>query len=207
MARSPRAIVPEEPKEASPWSAVVLMASSVGAFALVSLFLATNHRWTDLLLASMPSLTPAIRLSSDGVIAEQMRIVDVRTEHLTLSDRSSALLFEATVVNDAAMPVLGIVLEVEGFREGDLVATSSGTCGKNVSVRLLKRLSRDEVAALMQLATPDSEVLASGARTGCQVALTGLRTEIEEVSFRIAAVEPIADHLPSGRTSNPPAGG
>jgi len=196
MARTPRAIVPEEPKETSAWSAVVLMASSVGAFALIALFLATNHRWTDALLARLPSPGGAIRLASDGIVAEQLRITEVRTEHLTLSDRSVALLFEATVVNDASLPVRGVVLEVEGFREGKPISASQGTCGKNVSVRLLKRLSSNEVEALMQLATPESEVLDSGTRTGCQVALTGLRTEVEEVSFRIASAEPTEDHYP-----------
>ena len=194
MAHPPRAIVPEESKETSAWSAIVLMASSVGAFALLALFLANNHRWTDALLARLPAPGSVLRLTNDGVIAEQLRISDVRTEHLTLSDRSVALLLEATVVNDAAIPVRGIVLEVEGFRDGQKIAEARGTCGKNVSVRLLKRLSRDEVTALMELATPDRETLASGARTGCQVALTQLHTEVEEVSYRIAAAEPTADH-------------
>lgn len=194
MARTPRAIVPEEPKETSAWSAVVLMASSVGAFALIALFLATNHHWTDALLARLPTPLDGILPAGDGIVAEQLRFSDVRTEHLTLSDRSVALLLEATVVNDAAIPVRGIVLEVEGFRDGKAIAAGQGTCGKNVSVRLLKRLSRDEVAALMQLATPESEVLESGSRTGCQVALTGLRTEVDEVSYRIASAEPTEDH-------------
>jgi len=204
MARTPRAIVPEEPKETSAWSAVVLMASSVGAFALVALFLATNHGWTDALLAGFPTPFGMPRLATDGIVAEQLRISDMRTEHLTLSDRSVALLFEATVVNDSSIPVRGIVLEVEGFREGRMVAAGQGTCGKNVSVRLLKRLSSDEVAALMNLATPESEVLASGARTGCQVTLTQLRTEVEEVSYRIASAEPTADHLPADPNPDPP---
>jgi len=195
MARSPRAIVPDEPKESSSaWSAVVLMASSVGAFALFALFLANNHRWTDELLSRLPS--PAGSLASDGIVAEQLRLTDVHTEHMTLSDRSVALLFEATLVNDSSIPVRGIRLEIEGYRDGKLIAKSQGTCGKNVSVRLVKRLSRDEVSALMGLAT-ESEVLAPGERTDCQVALTQLRTEIDEVSYRIASAEPSAGHPPA----------
>lgn len=193
MARTPRAIVPEEPKETSAWSAVVLMASSVGAFALVALFLAVNHRWTDELLARLP-VPASLRPAGDGIVAEQLRVTDVRTEHLTLADRSVALLLEASVVNDSAIPVRGIVLEVEGWRDGDPVAQGVGTCGKNVSVRLLKRMSRDEVGALMELDAPATQALAPGARTGCQVALTQLRTEVEEVTFRIASAEPTADH-------------
>lgn len=207
MARTQRAIVPEEPKETSAWSAVVLMASSVGAFALVALFLATNHHWTDALLARLPVPADVIHPASDGVVAEQLRIIDVRTEHLTLSDRSVALLLEATVVNDAAIPARGIVLEVEGFRDGKAIAAGQGTCGKNVSVRLLKRLSRDEVAALMHLAKPESEVLDSGARTGCQVALTQLRTEVDEVSYRIASAEPTEDHPLADPGPNPDPSG
>jgi hypothetical protein len=194
MPRSPRAIVPEEPKETSAWSAVVLMASSVGAFALLALFLANNHGWTDALLSRMPTPGSAMSLAGDGIVAEQLRVTDVRTEHLTLSDRSVALLFEATVTNDSSIPVRGIILDVEGFREGAHVAGAQGTCGKNASVRLLKRLSRDEVVALMELATPEKETLLPGEKVGCQVALTQLRTEVEEVSYTIASAEPTSDH-------------
>lgn len=203
MARTPRAIVPEEPREASAWSAVVLMASSVGAFALVALFLVNNHEWTDALLAGLPLPTALVRPASDGILAEQLRITDVHTEHLTLSDRSVALLVEASVVNDASIPVRGIVLEVEGFRDGKHVAGAQGTCGKNVSVRLLKRLSRDEVGALMELEPPPAEVVDPGETTGCQVTLTQLRTEIEEVSYRIASVEPIAGHSSAASSRGP----
>lgn len=194
MARSPRAIVPEAPKEASAWSAIVLMASTVGAFALFSLFLANNHRWTDRLLSRMPTMGGLTRPANDGILAEQMRISDIHTEHLTLADRSVALLFEASVVNDAAIPVRGIELKVEGFREGKKVAEAEGTCGKNVSVRLLKRMSRDEVGSVMALDAPESGVLESGARTGCQVTLTQLKTEVDEVSYAVASVEATPDH-------------
>jgi hypothetical protein len=194
MPRSPRAIVPEEPKETSAWSAVVLMASSVGAFALLALFLANNHGWTDALLSRMPTPGSAMSLAGDGIVAEQLRVTDVRTEHLTLSDRSVALLLEATVTNDSSIPVRGIILDIEGFRDGEHVAGAQGTCGKNVSVRLLKRLSRDEVVALMELATPEQETLLPGEKVGCQVALTQLKTEVEEVSYTIASAEPISGH-------------
>ncbi len=194
MPRSPRSIVPEEPKETSAWSAVVLMASSVGAFALLALFLANNHAWTDALLSRLPAPDEALSLAGDGIVAEQIRISEVRTEHLTLSDRSVALLFEATVTNDSSIPVRGIILEIEGFREGNHVAGAQGTCGKNVSVRLLKRLSRDEVVALMEMETPENQTLAPGEKVGCQVALTQLKTEVEEVSYTIASAEPISGH-------------
>ena len=193
MPRAPRAIVPEEPKETSAWSAIVLMASSVFAFGLLALFLANSHRFTDRLLASFPAPGGRLRMASDGIVAEQLRVLDVHTEHMTLADRSVALLVQATIVNDAAIPVRGIVLAVDGYRDGKLIASGHGTCGKNVSDRLIKRLSRDEVAAQMELEDPASPVLASGARTGCPVALTQLRTEIEEVSYRIASAEP-GDH-------------
>jgi hypothetical protein len=193
MPRSPRAIVPEEPKETSAWSAVVLMASSVGAFALLALFLANNHEWTDALLSRLPTPGTAFSLAGDGIVAEQLRVSDVRTEHLTLADRSVALLLEATVTNDSSIPVRGIILEIEGFRDGGHVAGAQGTCGKNVSVRLLKRLSSDEVVALMELETT-SQTLMPGEKVDCQVALTQLRTEVEEVSYTIASAEPTSGH-------------
>jgi hypothetical protein len=194
VARTQKTIIPDEPRASSAWSTVVLMVSSVGAFGLISLFLANNHRWTDQLLAHLPS--PAGSLANDGIVAEQLRMTGIHTEHMTLSDRSSALLFSATLVNDSSIPVRGIRLAIDGWRDGNLVATSHGTCGKNVSVRLLKRLSRDEVSALMQLAT-EAEILAPGARTECQVALTQLRTEVEEVSYRVESAEPDAGHPPA----------
>lgn len=194
MPRSPRAIVPEEPKETSAWSAVVLMASSVGAFALLAVFLANNHEWTDALLSRMPTPGAGFSLAGDGIVAEQLRIGEVRTEHLTLSDRSVALLFEATVTNDSSIPVRGIILDVEGFRDGNSVGGAQGTCGKNASVRLLKRLSRDEVVALMELETPEHQTLMPGEKVGCQVALTQLRTEVEEVAYSIASAEATSGH-------------
>jgi hypothetical protein len=105
-----------------------------------------------------------------------------------------ALLLEATVTNDSSIPVRGIILDIEGFRDGQHVAGAQGTCGKNVSVRLLKRLSRDEVVALMELATPENQTLQPGEKVGCQVALTQLKTEVEEVSYTIASAEPISGH-------------
>ena len=183
----------------------MLMASSVGAFALLSVFLAFNHRWTDALLSFIPAWGAPHSLANDGVLAEQLRITELRTEHLTLSDRSVALLLEATVVNDSSVPVRGIVLEMEGFRDGNSVGQASGTCGKNVSVRLLKRLSRDEVTALMELTTPGDGTLPSGERMGCQVTLTQLRTEVDEISYRIAAAEPTPDHAGPLDGSNPTA--
>lgn len=170
------------------------MASTVGAFALFSLFLANNHQWTDTLLSRFPALGGAIRPANDGILAEQLRVSDIHTEHLTLADRSVALLFEASLVNDAAVAVRGIVLKVEGFREGKKIAEAEGTCGKNVSIRLLKRMSRDEVNSVMALEAPESGVLTSGSRTGCQVTLTQLRTEVEEVTYAIASAEATNDH-------------
>ena len=48
--------------------------------------------------------------------------------------------------------------------------------------------------ALMRLDDVAWRVLEPGERRGCQVALTGLRTEVAEVSFRIASAEPTPDH-------------
>lgn len=199
MARPPRAIVRDEPEEASAWSAVVLMASAVAAFGLFALFLVYDHEWTDALIARLPAPGAARRLSYDAVLAGQMRVIDVEAKHLTLADRSTALVVEADVVNDASMAVRGVVLGVDGFAGDERIATGYSACGNKVSERLLKRLSRDEVAALMGLDYSEKLVLEPGERVECQVAIAPMKSAAAEISYRIASVEPAGTPLPHPR--------
>ncbi|HYC57654.1 MAG TPA: hypothetical protein VEL28_22165 [Candidatus Binatia bacterium] len=197
MARRPREIVHEENRSTPAWTGVVLLASLVGVFALLAVFLANNHAWTDALVRRLPVPGLATSLASDPVLASQMRVVDPKAKVLTLADRSTAVVVEATVINDSLIPVRGVRLAAEAMREGRSVAQAAAACGKNVSERLLKRLPRDEVRTLMDLAPSSELILASGEHTRCQVAISSIRGEVDEVSYRVASVEPTDDHLPA----------
>jgi hypothetical protein len=196
MAGPPRSIVNEQPRTTRACTGVVLLASLVGVFSLLAVFLANNHAWTDALVRRLP-MPGAGSLGSDPVLAAQMRVVDPKAKVLTLADRTTAVVVEATVINDSLIPVRGVRLAAEAMREGQPVAHAAAACGKNVSERLLKRLPRDEVRTLMDLAPSSELVLASGEHARCQVAISSVRGAVDEVSYRIASVEPTDDHLPA----------
>lgn len=195
MARASRTIVHDDPDPAPVWTAAVLMASTVGAFAVLAVFLAHNHAWTDALMSKLPMPGAAESLGSDPVLAAQIRLVAPAAKFVTLADRSNAIVLTAAVVNDSPVPVRTVVIEAEALREGTGVARASAACGKNVSERLIKRMSRDEVRTLMRLRPSRAMVLAPGEKTECQVAIASIRGEVEEVSYRVASVEPNDDHL------------
>jgi|GEM_PF-980257 len=194
MARDSRTIVNDDSDPAPVWTAAVLMASTVGAFAVLAVFLAHNHAWTDALMSRLPAPGAAESLGSDPVLAAQVRILDPIVKFVTLADRSSAVLVTAAVVNDSPLPVRTVVIEAEALRDGARVAHASAGCGKNVSERLIKRMSRDEVRTLMRLRPSRPLVLAPGQRADCQVAIAPIRGDVEEISYRVASVEPIEDH-------------
>lgn len=195
MTRAPRTIVHDDPEPAPLWTAAVLMASTVGAFAVLAVFLAHNHAWTDALTRMIAAPGVAESLASDPVLAAQMRIVSPRAKQVTLSDRSDAVVVTATIVNDSPVPVNTVILEAEALHGGAGVARASAACGKNVSERLIKRMSRDEVRTLMRLRPSRPLVLAPGETTDCQVAIVSIRAAVEEVGYRVASVEPNENHL------------
>jgi len=205
MARTPRTtIVHDDPDPSPVWTAAVLMASTVGAFAVLSVFLAHNHAWTDALMRRIPVLGPAESLGSDPVLAAQIRIVAPTARFVTLADRSNAIVVTAAVVNDATVPVQHVVLEAQALHLGNNVAAAAASCGKNVSERLIKRMSRDEVRTLMRLRPSRALVLAPGEKASCQVAIASIRGEVEEVGYRVASAEPTEAHPSADRPDGSP---
>lgn len=203
MARTPRTIVNDDSEAAPVWTAAVLMASTVGAFAVLSVFLAHNHSWTDALMRAIPVPGAAESLGADPVLAAQIRIVDPVAKFVTLADRSNAIVVSADVVNDATVPVRQVVLEAQALHLGNGVASAVASCGKNVSERLIKRMSRDEVRTLMRLRPSRTLVLAPGEKANCQIAIASIRGEVEEVSYRVASVEPTENHPLADRPPGP----
>lgn len=172
----------------------MLLLSMISAFGILSLFMARNHAWTDKVLAELPLPGPATSLAADPGLAGQIRIGESRAWYTALVDRTSALVAEAEVVNDAIVPVTNIVVEAHAYVSGLPVRTISGMCGRPVSNRLLQRLPREELGALLDLEPPFSTPLDPGESMDCQVAFAGLEPGADEVVFRVASAEPLPGH-------------
>jgi hypothetical protein len=194
MAGRSRTVVPEEPRRTSIWTALVLLTSLITTFAIVALFMAHNHAWTERLLARLPVPGPAPSLAADPGLVSQMRIVTSQAWYTKLADQTPALVAEAVVVNDSLVPVSNVIVEATIYKGEDHVGAARVSCGKPVSNRLLGRLRREELRALSELDPPATRPLATGESLRCQVAFAGIKTGAEEVSFRIASVEPLPGH-------------
>ena len=195
MAKAPLEIVSPEPRDLSLWSPLVLMASAVAAFAIFTVFLVADHRFTDRLLDRLPAIPGWGHPASDAPLVAQVRVLGPVSANVVLADRSRAFLWQATVVNDSALPLTGIELALEGHAGGKKIAAFEGGCGKNVSERLIKRLTRGEVTALMELPAGEDLVLQPGERAGCQLVLTGLRAEVDEATYRVTEARPASAHF------------
>ena len=176
------------------WTAVILLGSLGGAFAVLSLFLSYNHRLTDELGMRVPIPGAVTSLAADPGLAAQIRVVDSSARLLTLADQTHALVVETTVVNDALIPVSKVVMEAYAYELGVRVRSGWSRCGKRVSDRLLKRMRRAELIALAHLEPAEPEILTSGASTRCQVAIANVKPEADEAGFRIASAEPLPGH-------------
>lgn len=200
MARRPHTIVsvgpvvPGEPERKSIWTALVLLVSLITTFAIVALFMTSNHAWTDAVLTRLPAPGPATSLAADPELAGQMRIVTSQAWYTRLADQTPALVAETVVVNDALVPVNNVVVEASVYAGQNHLGTARVSCGKPVSQRLLGRLKRDELQALSDLSPPETRPLAAGESLRCQVAFAGIQPGAEEVTFRIASVEPLPGH-------------
>jgi len=206
MARDSRTIVHDDAYPTPVWTGAVLMASTVAAFAVLAVFLAHNHAWTDALMSRIPVPGAAESLGSDPVLAAQIRIVAPSAKFVILADRSNAIVVSAAIVNDSPVAVRAVVIEAEALRGGVSMARAAAACGKKVSERLIKRMSRDEVRTLMRLRPSRALVLSPGEKADCQVAIASIRGEVEEIGYRIASVEPSDDHLSADLRLDPQHG-
>lgn len=194
MARRPRTVVPGEPERKSIWTALVLLVSLITTFAILALFMARDHPWTDALLARLPAPGAATSLAADPTLASQMRIVTSQAWYTKLADQTPALVAETVVINDALVPVNNVIVEASVYAGEKHLGTARVSCGKPVSPRMLGRLKRDELRALDDLRPPETRPLATGESLRCQVAFAGIESGAEEVTFRIASVEPLPGH-------------
>jgi hypothetical protein len=116
----------------------------------------------------------------------------MRAWETTLADQTPVLMMEATVMNDALVPVRRVMVRAEARIDGHKVAAQTGACGKAVSSRLLRRIGRDELAALREI--DPAAPMRPGERSPCQLAFTGIAPGVKEVVLRIASVEPFPGH-------------
>jgi hypothetical protein len=187
-------VPPREQRRKSIGSALVLLGALNVAFGILSVFMTRNHAWTDEFMASLPIPGTATSMAADRSLMRQVKIGATRAWYARLADQSSTLVAETEVSNESALPVTKIVVEAHAYDDGVPVRTVSTMCGLSVSQRLIGRLTREELAALLDLAPPSPDPVAPGETIRCQLAFPGLKEGAEEVAFRIASVEPYPGH-------------
>jgi len=189
-------VPPREQRRKSIGSALVLLGALNVSFGILSLFMLRNHAWTDAFMAGLPLPGTGTSMAADPSLMRQARIGATRAWYATLADQSTTLVAETEVTNDSPLPVTKIVVEAHAYDDGVPVRTVSTMCGLSVSERLIGRLTREDLAALLDLAPPSPLPVAPGETIRCQLAFPGLKEGAEEVAFRIASVEPFPGHPP-----------
>jgi hypothetical protein len=189
-------VPPREQRRKSIGSALVLLGALNVTFGILSVFMTRNHAWTDEFMASLPLPGTGTSMAADPSLMRQAKIGATRAWYATLADQSSTLLAETEVTNESALPVTKIVVEAHAYDDGVPVRTVSTMCGLSVSGRLIGRLTREDLSALLDLAPPSPLPVAPGKTIRCQLAFPGLKEGAEEVAFRIASVEPFPGHPP-----------
>jgi hypothetical protein len=184
--------VPEESSPPSVATPVVLLAALLGSFALAALFMIHDHSWTDSLMARLPLPGPSVSLAADPSLASQIRLTHARAWNTLLADQTPVLVAEAWATNDALVPVRRVTVVVEARSDRGSSVTGTVACGVSVSNRLLRRIARDELAALRELEPPMT--VEPGQRLPCQIAFAGMAAEAKEVVLRVASVEPFPGH-------------
>src|SRR5262245_31156252 len=99
-----------------------------------------NHSWTDSVMATLPFPGSRATLAADPALVPQLHLGELRAWDATLADQTPALIAEASVTNDALVSVRRVTVTAEARIDGHTVATQTGTCGKTVSSRLLRRI-------------------------------------------------------------------
>jgi hypothetical protein len=196
MPQSRTYVPPRDQGRKTIWSANVLLAALNVAFAVLALFMARNHAWTDAFMALVPLPGPSTSFAADPSLARQMQLDSTVVGYRTLADQTSTLVAEAEVSNRSMLAVTKIVLEAHAYGGGLPVATVSAMCGLSVSERFIGRLAREELRALLELEPPSPRPIAPGETVRCQIAFPGLKQTADEVVFRIASVEPFPGHPP-----------
>lgn len=193
MAIKPRTVIPKARDRSPIWTSLAMLAALLTFYGLLAVYMATDHAWTDRVLQSIPIPTTRATLASDAALASQVRIVSSRAWYTQLGDQTLTLVAEATVVNDALVPLSKIIVRAAAEGPGTGLRTQSAVCGGAISPRLLGRLPIEELNTLQKL-VPSLDALEPGETMDCQVAFARMGTGAEEVVLRVAWVEPLPGH-------------
>jgi hypothetical protein len=193
MAPEPRTVFPKLTNRSPVWPAAIMLGALVTFYGLLAVYMARDHAWTDSVLQQVPLPATRATLAADAELASHLRIVSSRAWYTKLGDQTRTLVAEATVVNDALIPLSKVIIEASAQAQGAAVLTRSVVCGGAVSRRLLGRLPVEELDTLQEL-IPSLDALEPGRTIDCQVAFPDIGTGAEEVVLRIAWVEPLPGH-------------
>ena len=193
MAARPRTVIPKRSERSPIWGAVSMLTALMTAYGLLAVYMARDHAWTDRILQHVPIPTTRASLAADAALATQIRIVTSSAWYTSLADQTRTLVAEATVVNDALVPLSRVIVEARAHGQEGATRTQSAVCGGAISRRLLGRLPVDELQTLQNL-VPSLEALEPGQTIECQVAFADMDAGAEEVILRIAWAEPLPGH-------------
>ncbi len=193
MAPEPRTVFPKLSERSPVWTAAIMLGALVTFYGLLAVYMARDHAWTDEMLQRIPLPSTRATLAADAGLASQLRIVSSRAWYTNLADQTRTLVAEATVVNDALVPLSKVIVDAQAQGQGTPLRTRSVVCGGAVSRRLLGRLPVEELDTLQEL-IPSLAALEPGRTIDCQVAFPDIGAGAEEVVLRIAWAEPFPGH-------------
>ena len=193
MANKPRTVIPSNSERSPVWPALYMLGALVTFYGLLAVYMSRDHAWTDEVLQHVPIPASRASLAAEPDLATQVRIVSSRAWYTNLSDQTRTLVAEATVVNDALVPLSKVIVEAQAQAPGAKAQSRNVVCAGAVSRRLLGRLPVEELDTLQDL-VPSLSALEPGGKIDCQVAFAGIEAGAEEVILRIAWVEPLPGH-------------
>lgn len=175
-------------------TAFVLLTALCSAYGLITLALSFNHALADSVLAAIPAPGPARSLASDPALLRQLRVDDAKAYFIVSSDHRRALVLETSVTNHGSVPLESVVIEARASLGNRTQAVSTTPCGRNVSPRLLRRLTTDQLLVLRDLDPGTGFLLRPQEKTRCQATFPALRRSVENVSYRVVSARPLPHH-------------
>ena len=175
-------------------TAFVLLAALCSAYGLITLALSFNHALADSVLAAIPAPGPARSLASDPALLRQLRTDDAKAYFIVSSDHRRALVLETSVTNHGSVARESVVKEARASRGKQIQAESTSSCGRNVTPRLMRRLTTDQLLVLRNLDPGTGFLLRPQDKTRCQTTFPALRHSVENVSYRVVSARPLPRH-------------
>lgn len=194
MATRSRTVILKRRQRTPIATAFVLLTALCCVYGMITLALAFNHSLADSVLASIPAPGPARSLASDPTLLRQLSVNEAKAYFIVASDHRRALVLETSVTNNGSVALESVVIEARASLGNKTQAVSTTPCGRNVSPRLLRRLTTDQLLVLRDLDPGTGFLLHPQEKTRCQTTFPALRRSVENVSYRVVSARPLPGH-------------